>query len=859
MSCELEKVIPENLNLIDQKLVMPEHFKIPFFSIYKMYSSYSGKKWMTVYKLPNNTDEPVYYIRQYQTPINECKTVDANGTETTSYSSCDTVFLPQLWNTQLQNVSNDGFIDKGVITIYSETFEKINDNDLNEYNNSKIYSIHGGDEQSGELSDGQKIPDALMNYITKPQRLFVTFKWSVVGKGEIANADKTFYGIYDFINPKNDSSMWKKTIKSENQKPLVDEENNVWTCACGEFLNPYLIDEESRVIIDNDEHKSGTVTKIANDNYEVKMDKNNEVKMDKNNDTQNVKLNRLTQICKDCAKSINDTTKINTQMHEVNFQYNTDFEEQFPQTNEVTEDDKTKICELMQQFMDKVKPQATNVAAGGGADIDEIYNHLIKDDSVKKLGQYKMVATFNTYVVKDNPDKAILQKIVKLSELELTTLEEKVNKWFSEDIKFKIYVGDKNNPTTMNTIFYSNKYLEQLVETINDLDRTTTRSVTTILKYCSTQQSPKTLEFDLVNIVFNYMGQKRDEFTPEGSAILENYEHDNFDYGKKYYDKDNSSTSSSTSSSDVAGGGADTIMIDDPNYLKKGGERAEETTTKIKKAVSFKSDDVSVSDPPHSKTGGDAVVVSVANKTPIVNPKKPSGPSRNKLNISPSVTNPSSITGSLNPGSNPVPTTVPNPDITTVLNPSATSSSSSVSTTIKLKPLFISTTPGSTPVLNPDTTTVLNPGPPPSATSGSSSVPPSGSTTIKKSIIRNPLIVSKKNPGSPTSAITVSKFIPPPISEPTKKEILKEINLQPSEIPKLDSGKEIHIEIKFDNNNIPDTIEIINSVPTSVEPSLNNYIKGLCDGSIDASNQTKYFKLNKNEINALLKVIADYK
>jgi len=46
-----------------------------------------------------------------------------------------------------------------------------------------------------------------------------------------------------------------------------------------------------------------------------------------------------------------------------NFQYDKDFEKQFPQ-NKVTEDDKTEICKLMQQFMDKVKPQGKSVAGG---------------------------------------------------------------------------------------------------------------------------------------------------------------------------------------------------------------------------------------------------------------------------------------------------------------------------------------------------------------------------------------------------------------------------------------------------------------------------------------------------------------
>jgi hypothetical protein len=240
---------------------------------------------------------------------------------------------------------------------------------------------------------------------------------------------------------------------------------------------------------------------------------------------------------------------------------------------EPSEEDKTEICKLMQQFMDKVKPMATNIAAVSTTDIDEIFNHLIKDESIKKLGQYKMVATFDSSVNKNAPDIVILQKIVKLTPSDLIKLEEKVNAWFSDDIVFKIYVGDKNNPTTMNTIFYSNKYLEQLVETVNDLDRTKTISVNTILKICSTPKFSPSIEFDLINIAFNYMGQKRNEFTPEGTEILQNYEHDHFNYGEKYYDKDNNSNPGPTSSSDAAGDSADPMMIDDPNYLKKGGIR----------------------------------------------------------------------------------------------------------------------------------------------------------------------------------------------------------------------------------------------------------------------------------------------
>ena len=94
-----------------------------------------------------------------------------------------------------------------------------------------------------------------------------------------------------------------------------------------------------------------------------------------------------------------------------NFEYKKDFEDQFPE-NEVTEEDKTEICQTMQQFMAHVKKSDKGGGGGGGAD-----TIMIDDPDYLKKGGVRDKYTYirNPQITKEQLNTDTLAEYNKLA------------------------------------------------------------------------------------------------------------------------------------------------------------------------------------------------------------------------------------------------------------------------------------------------------------------------------------------------------------------------------------------------------------------------------------------------------------
>jgi hypothetical protein len=184
MSCELKES------------EFSKKFNVPFFTMYQLYTDYSGQKWMDV-KYSEIHGTKIHYIKQNTPPQNEIK--NDYGKQDSSF---DTIFMPHYWNKtglvpgnkrgnlQIYYIANNG----SFVNLSNDETKIKPDETMQHYNDTKSYIVHNGPQLL--LSDSQKIPELLMNKILSHTRLFLSFNWK--------DEPDMFYGIYDFVD-----SEWK--------------------------------------------------------------------------------------------------------------------------------------------------------------------------------------------------------------------------------------------------------------------------------------------------------------------------------------------------------------------------------------------------------------------------------------------------------------------------------------------------------------------------------------------------------------------------------------------------------------------------------------------------------------------------
>jgi hypothetical protein len=215
MSCELK-----------EESEFSKKFDVPFFTMYQLYTDYSGEKWMNV-KYAEIGGTKIHYIKQNTPPKNTI--INDYGKLNSSF---DTIFMPHYWNkTGLVPGNKKGdlqvYIENGGSFVNLSNEETINQTDetMKNYNNTKSYIVH----DDLLLSDSHKIPELLMDKILSHARLFLSFKWN--------DDDDIFYGIYDFAD-----SKWKIESDAYNHEMLTDvksmnEDENKICEAMTDFLN----------------------------------------------------------------------------------------------------------------------------------------------------------------------------------------------------------------------------------------------------------------------------------------------------------------------------------------------------------------------------------------------------------------------------------------------------------------------------------------------------------------------------------------------------------------------------------------------------------------------------------------------
>ena len=227
----LTPVVPEDLTTAEDadddyhpQLGLTDHYRVPFFSIYQQYQQYSGSKWMKVYQMNDVPNNPMYYIKQYATFVNDVPNLGGNTDPPDS--SYDTVFLPHLWNTVLFNTT-DGFQCHGDLRVYVKDKDQFallpltgKDSSKSpdyDYNVKKLYIIHGNDDP-GTLSDSTRIPHNIRDLIVGGTRLYIWFKWDIRtgdnATGKVGDGNQIFYGIYDFVK-QNDK--WMEVTNAEGK------------------------------------------------------------------------------------------------------------------------------------------------------------------------------------------------------------------------------------------------------------------------------------------------------------------------------------------------------------------------------------------------------------------------------------------------------------------------------------------------------------------------------------------------------------------------------------------------------------------------------------------------------------------
>ena len=184
MSCELKE--PE----------FSKKFNVPFFTMYQLYTDYSGQKWMDV-KYSEIHGTKIHYIKQNTPPKNEI--LNSSGKQDSSF---DTIFMPHYWNKtglvpgnkhgnlQIYYIANNG----SFVNLLNDETKIKPDETMQHYNDTKSYIVHDGPQLL--LRDSHKIPELLMNKIMSHKRLFLLFNWK--------DEPDMFYGIYDFVD-----SEWK--------------------------------------------------------------------------------------------------------------------------------------------------------------------------------------------------------------------------------------------------------------------------------------------------------------------------------------------------------------------------------------------------------------------------------------------------------------------------------------------------------------------------------------------------------------------------------------------------------------------------------------------------------------------------
>jgi hypothetical protein len=183
MSCDLK----EEPNFLKK-------FDVPFFTMYQLYTDYSGQNWMDV-KYSEIHGTKIYYIKQNTPPKNQI--INNYGKQDSSF---DTIFMPHHWNKtglvpgnkhgnlQIYYIANNG----SFVNLTNDETENQPDETMQHYNDTKNYIVH----DDLLLSDSHKIPELLMNKILSHTRLFLSFNWK--------DEPDMFYGIYDFVD-----SQWK--------------------------------------------------------------------------------------------------------------------------------------------------------------------------------------------------------------------------------------------------------------------------------------------------------------------------------------------------------------------------------------------------------------------------------------------------------------------------------------------------------------------------------------------------------------------------------------------------------------------------------------------------------------------------
>ncbi len=193
--------------------LISNQYNIPFFTTYRESNIFSGIKWMNV-KESTIDGFKIHYIYQ-NTPHKK----DDNN------DRYNLIFMPHFWN---NDKSDFEFLSKGILQVYylndKGKIIQINMDEMNKYNESKIYSIHKtGVLDELVISDEQEIPETVKNLIFKKQRLYVTFKWFNENGNYWKNGDAYFYGIYDFA----DTNWTFDTNTGEpNYNNYVDVKNN---------------------------------------------------------------------------------------------------------------------------------------------------------------------------------------------------------------------------------------------------------------------------------------------------------------------------------------------------------------------------------------------------------------------------------------------------------------------------------------------------------------------------------------------------------------------------------------------------------------------------------------------------------
>lgn len=273
-------------------------FEVPFFSFYQCMDFGIEQHGPKWMTVYKMDKSEIYYIRQYKTQSQE----SSEQIETNK----NTVFLPHFWNVKynIAPTKKIGFVNTGDLTVY----KKDGDNFINLKKDGSI-NYENGNRFKNEIKPKIK-PNILSSKLQFDNNFTYDYnsekKYTIHGEGETNNSAGQ---ISDMTQIPNEIM---ELIK-EGQLFVTFKWNNNNT---GLILEPTHTFYGIYEFVDVD----------ANGKPMFKSE---------NTDIGDVYL--------------------------PNFEYTKDFEKQYPQ-NKVTEADKTEICKLMQQFMDKVKPQGKSVA-----------------------------------------------------------------------------------------------------------------------------------------------------------------------------------------------------------------------------------------------------------------------------------------------------------------------------------------------------------------------------------------------------------------------------------------------------------------------------------------------------------------